>query len=157
MAESELMTACLPARCDLKMDFITFSTTVRIQAAYLCYLHTNILEGKGWLFFWPCLLAGMRHPQTLWPYLQYLLCICLCQALSFHTEQIILGVMKLLFPSDMNAVPEPGLLLESRVHCAGWSLAGRGGHNGFQESSEVLRAGDQTQLSTSTRAGCLQV
>lgn len=39
----------------------------------------------------------------------------------------------------------PGLLLENRVHCAGWSLAGKGGHNGFQESSGVLRTGDQTQ------------
>lgn len=53
--------------------------------------------------------------------------------------------MKLPFPSDMNAVASPGLLLESRVHCAGWSLAGRGGHYGFQESSGVLRAGHQTQ------------
>lgn len=35
----------------------------------------------------------------------------------------------------------PGLLLESRVHCAGWSLTGRG----FQESWGVLRAGDETQ------------
>lgn len=35
----------------------------------------------------------------------------------------------------------PGLLLESRVHCTGWSLTGRG----FQESWGVLRAGDETQ------------
>lgn len=31
------------------------------------------------------------------------------------------------------------------MHCAGWSLAGRGGHNEIQKSSGVLRAGDQTK------------
>lgn len=52
MAKSELMTACLPARCDLQMDFKTFPTTITSQAADPCYLHTEgHFRGKRVAFF----------------------------------------------------------------------------------------------------------
>lgn len=140
MAESELMTACLPARCDLKMDFITFSSTIRIQAACLGYLNRNILEGNGWVFF-------SRHEISPNP-----LALSVVFAMHLSVPSTPISHWANNFRSNETAISirheccvSPGLLLESRVHCAGWSLAGRGGHNEFREGSGVLRAGDQTQ------------
>ena len=105
-AKSELMTACLPARCDLQMDFKIFPTTVTIQAAYPCHLHTEgHFRGKQVAFFLAVPLSRYRYPQAPWLGLWYLLCMFLCQALLFQVQQIILGIMKLPFPSDVNAVP----------------------------------------------------
>lgn len=104
MAKSELMTACLPARCDLQIDLKTFPSQFRLCILVTCTQRDGHLRGKRCLFFWLCLLIGMRCPQTLWLSLWYLLCIFLCQALVFWVRQVILGIMTLPFPSDVHAV-----------------------------------------------------
>lgn len=121
MGESELMTACLPARCDLKMDFITFSTTIRIQVAYLCYLHTNILEGNRWIF--------LSMPFSRLELCPNPLAFSVVSVVHLSVPSTLISHWAHNFRSNETAISirheccaSPGLLQESRVHCAGWSL-----------------------------------
>lgn len=50
MAKSELMTACLPARCDLQIDLKTFPSQFRLCILVTC-TQRDILEGNRCLFF----------------------------------------------------------------------------------------------------------
>lgn len=165
MVKSELMTGCLPARCDLQMDFKTFPTTIAIQAAYPCYLHTEgHFRGKQVAFFLAVPLSRYEvSPNSLaWSVVSAMHLSVPSTPISSSANQFRNNESAISIRCECCA--SPGLVLGSRIRCAGWSLAGGGGQDGFQEDSGVLRWGDETQglfglvslLSTTARAGCLQ-